>query len=75
VQEETEKLTAEARKLEAERRKLQAETDKMTAATIQAYAQTAKIHRDRWLAPVAAIGAGVGAAIAVGSAVYRLLVG
>jgi hypothetical protein len=73
--EETKKFVAEAHKLEAEQRKLQAERDLQTAATIKSYAETAKINRDRWLAPVIATGAAVGSIIGAASAVYRLIIG
>jgi hypothetical protein len=73
--EETRKFVAEAHKLEAEQRKLQAERDLQTAATIQSYAATAKINRDRWLAPITIIGAAVGSVIGAAAVVYRLIVG
>jgi len=53
--------------------RLQAERDKFTAETIKLYAEAAKLHRDRWLAPVIAIGAGVGSLIGAASLVYHLL--
>jgi uncharacterized protein (DUF3084 family) len=72
---ETRQLFAEHDKLFAEERKLMAERDQPTAATIKSYAETAKIHRDRWLAPLLAIGAFFGSLIGAGSAIYRLILG
>lgn len=68
-------IVAETRKLLAEQGKLMAERDQQTAATIKAYAETAKIHRDRWLAPLVAVSAATGTVIGAAAAVYRLIVG
>lgn len=69
------RIVAETRKLLAEERKFSAEYDRDTAATIKAYAETAKINRDRWLAPLIALAAAIGTLIGSGAAVYRLIIG
>jgi hypothetical protein len=72
---ETRKLLAEHDKLFAETRKLGAERDQLTAAAVRAYAETAKLNRDRWLAPLVAVAAAIGTAIGAASAIYRLILG
>jgi len=52
-----------------------AESAKFAAEQRKLIAEAAKLDRDRWLAPLIAIGAGIGSLIGAASVVYRLILG
>jgi hypothetical protein len=64
---------AEALKLNAEQNKLTAEHGKLVAEMFKLYAEEAKLRRDRWIAPVTAVGAAVGSLIGAAAVIWRLL--
>lgn len=76
---ETQKVFAEIRRLDDERsittERLIAEREKFIAERQKLLAEALKFGRDRWLAPVTAVGAGIGSGIGAFAIVWRLLHG
>jgi hypothetical protein len=62
-------------RLQAELQRMLEETRKFVAEAHKLEAERRKLDRDRWLAPLIAIGAGVGSLIGASSLVWRLLHG
>ena len=60
---------------QAEIQRMLEETRKFVAEAHKLEAERRKLDRDRWLAPVIAVGAGIGSVIGAASAVYHLLHG
>jgi cell division protein FtsB len=64
--------TVDVLKTEAEIAKLMAETTKLHAETVKLNAEGRKLHRDALVAPILAIAAFAGGAVAVGQFLQRL---
>jgi len=60
---------------QAELQRMLEETRKFVAEAHKLEAERRKLDRDRWLAPIIGVGAGIGSLIGAASVVYRLLHG